>query len=154
MNTSDCCGVFTRGVIDSICAERKELYNPVLFCGDKQKTSLICKSIAEHFINLKKRVSWITADEYTHMLIDALMLRKINDFRTMLFPCDILIVENVETLSGRQSTQDCFYSLFDWVYESGGQIVLSSTMTPYRINRLEDRVRTQLQAGICCHIDE
>lgn len=148
------CGPFTKGVIQNIYAGNKNLYNPVFFYGDIQSTSTICKSIAEYYINSGRKVTWITADEYSKMLIDALMFRKLNDFRAMLFPCDILIVENVEALSGRISTQEEFYYLFDQVFESGSQIVLTSLVTPGLIYLLEDRVRTQLQAGICCHIDE
>ena len=152
--TSFICGPFTSGVIRRIFAENKSVYNPVLFCGNVRKTSHICKAIADHFIELERRVSWVTAEEFTRMLIDALILRKMNDFRSMFFPCDVLIIENVETLSGRLSTQEEFYYLFDRVYESGAQIILSSRIPPMKIISLEDRVRTQLQAGICCYVDE
>ena len=147
-------GPLTRGIIQGIYNIKKSIYNPVLFCGKTEITSGICAEIAHHFIDIGQKVSWVTADEFTQMLVDALMFRKYNDFRNMLFPCDVLIIENVETLSGRASTQEEFYYLFDRVYENNSQIILSSLMSPNLITNLEDRVKTQLMAGIYCRVDE
>lgn len=50
-------GSFTKGIIEGIYSGQKDIYNPILFCGDTGRTSLICKEIADHFIQLGKRVS-------------------------------------------------------------------------------------------------
>lgn len=144
---------FTSGVIEGIFNGSKDIYNPVLFYGDTRKTSAICKEIAEHFIANNKRVSWTTGQEFFQWFIEAWKLRDLDAFRNMFLQCDILIFEGVDWFSGYHAMQYEFFTLFDLVFENKGQIVLTSAGPPGEITRLDDRVRTQLTAGICCPVE-
>ena len=61
-------------------------------------------------------------------------------------------MDRVEQMSGRQSAMIEFYEVFDHIFMQGGQIVLGGRVPPVEIAGLDDRIRTQLESGMICHV--
>ena len=69
-------------------------------------------------------------------------------FRKAYRRCDLLIIDHVEIIAGRRATMEEFYELFDHVFVRGGRIVIAGSKTPAMMRDLDDRIKTQLEAGI------
>lgn len=138
-----------------------EVYNPLFLYGGVGlgKTHLM-HSIA-HFILEKdpsKKVLYVTSETFTNELIDALKSGRtgnesaINAFREKYRSNDVLLIDDVQFIIGKESTQEEFFHTFNTLYNSGKQIVLASDRAPREIKSLEDRLRTRFEMGLIADI--
>jgi len=130
-------------------------YNPLLIYGDSGlgKTHLLY-SIA-HAIrhNLPKaRIVYIKGDDFTNELIEAIKTGQNREFREKYRQADLLLMDDIQFIAGRQSTQEEFFHTFNTLYESGRQIVLTSDRPPKEMLRLEDRLRSRFEGGLMVDI--
>ena len=139
-----------------------EVYNPLFLYGDVGlgKTHLM-HSIA-HFIlnkNSKKKVLYVTSETFTNELIEALKNGKtannesaMAQFRDKYRNNDILLIDDIQFIQGKESTVEEFFHTFNTLYESNKQIVLASDRPPKEIKTLEDRLRTRFEWGLLADI--
>ena len=131
-----------------------EVYNPLFLYGGPGlgKTHLM-HSIA-HFIldfNPKKKVVYVTSEAFTNELIYALKNSKdssMNDFREKYRNTDVLLIDDIQFLIGKESTQEEFFHTFNHLHDSGKQIIISSDRPPKDIETLETRLRTRFEWGL------
>ena len=140
-----------------------EIYNPLFLYGGVGlgKTHLM-HSIA-HFILEKdptKKVLYVTSETFTNELIEALKSGKTSGgnelamtaFREKYRNIDVLIIDDVQFIIGKESTQEEFFHTFNHLHVSGKQIIISSDKPPKDIETLEARLRTRFEWGLIADI--
>ena len=131
-----------------------EVYNPLFLYGGVGlgKTHLM-HSIA-HFIldyNPNKKVVYVTSETFTNELIHALKNGKessMSDFREKYRYNDVLLIDDIQFIIGKESTQEEFFHTFNHLHASGKQIIISSDRPPKDIETLEARLRTRFEWGL------
>ena len=139
-----------------------EVYNPLFLYGGVGlgKTHLM-HSIA-HFIlekNPKKQVLYVTSETFTNELIEALKKGKsagdeseMSKFRNKYRNNDVLLIDDIQFIIGKESTQEEFFHTFNHLHTSGKQIIISSDKPPRDIETLEARLRTRFDWGLIADI--
>ena len=127
------------------------VYNPLLIYGDSGlgKTHLmysIAHSIRNHFPD--HRIVYIKGEDFTNELVEAIKTGRNSEFREKYRQADLLLVDDIQFISGKERTQEEFFHTFNTLYESGKQIVLTSDRPPKDMLRLEDRLRSRFEGGL------
>jgi len=130
-------------------------YNPLFIYGGAGlgKTHLL-QAIATT-VRIKKPnlyVLYITSEKFTNEFINAIKDDKINSFQEHYRNIDILLVDDIQFIAGKERTQEEFFHTFNTLYESGKQIVLSSDRPPKEIRTLEERLRTRFEMGLIADV--
>lgn len=138
-----------------------EVYNPLFLYGGVGlgKTHLM-HSIA-HFIlekDPKKKVLYVTSEAFTNELIESLKSGKTGNelpmtaFREKYRNVDVLLIDDIQFIIGKESTQEEFFHTFNHLHVSGKQIIISSDKPPKDIETLEARLRTRFEWGLIADI--
>ena len=132
-----------------------KLYNPLLIYSNSGlgKTHLlfaIGQSIHEHFP--KKRIAYVKGDDFTNRMINSLQNRKMQEFRDEFRKVDLFLVDDIQFIAGKQSTQEEFFHTFNSIYEAGNQIVITSDRPPLEMSLLDDRLRTRFEGGVMADV--
>lgn len=93
-------------------------------------------------------VLYLSAEQFMYRFITALRERKMMDFKSMFRSVDVLMVDDVQFLAGKDSTQEEFFHTFNALVDARKQIIISADRAPGEIKELEDRIRSRLQCGL------
>ena len=130
-------------------------YNPLFLYGGAGlgKTHLM-HSIAHHIIQQQPslRVLYVTSEKFTNELIDSLKFDKNIEFRNKYRNIDVLLIDDIQFIIGKESTQEEFFHTFNELHEAKKQIVISSDKHPKEIATLEERLRSRFEWGITVDI--
>lgn len=135
-----------------------EIYNPLFIYGGVGlgKTHLM-HSIG-HFIlknNAKAKILYVTSEKFTNELIDAIRNKNnisTTEFREKYRNNDVLLIDDIQFIIGKESTQEEFFHTFNTLYESKKQIIISSDKPPKDIETLEERLRSRFEWGLTVDI--
>lgn len=135
-----------------------EVYNPLFIYGGVGlgKTHLM-HSIA-HFIlknNKEAKILYVTSEKFTNELIDAIRNKNnitTTEFREKYRNNDVLLIDDIQFIIGKESTQEEFFHTFNTLYESKKQIIISSDKPPKDIETLEERLRSRFEWGLTVDI--
>ena len=132
-----------------------EKYNPLFIYGDSGlgKTHLLY-AIAN--AARKKwpaaRIVYIKGDDFTNELVASIRENRNAEFREKYRQTDILLMDDIQFIAGKESTQEEFFHTFNTLHTAGKQIILTSDRPPQEIARLEDRLKSRFAWGLTCDI--
>ena len=130
-------------------------YNPLFIYGNSGlgKTHLLYAIRNEiHRTNPEKIIQYVKGDDFTNELIEAIRLNAASDFRNKYRKSDVLLVDDIQFIGGKESTQEEFFHTFNSLYEAKSQIVLTSDRPPKEIKTLEDRLKSRFESGLIADI--
>lgn len=130
-------------------------YNPLFIYGGVGlgKTHLINAIGHESLVKQgKSSVFYLSSESFTNELISYIRRDRMDDFKTKFRQADVLIVDDVQFMSGRERTQEEFFHTFNTLYEAHKQIVLTSDKFPNEIQGLEERLRNRFESGLITDI--
>ncbi len=127
------------------------VFNPLFIYGDSGlgKTHLLRAIENEVRRNHPEmNVIYTTGEQFTNEIIQAVAEKDTISFHEKYRNCDFLLVDDIQFIAGKEMTQEEFFHTFNSLYEKGKQIVLTSDISPNRIKKLEDRIKTRFTLGV------
>ena len=130
-------------------------YNPLFIYGGVGlgKTHLM-HAIGNEILrnNKNSKILYVTSEVFTNQLINAIKDNTTDQFRTKYRNIDVLLIDDIQFIAGKERIQEEFFHTFNTLYESGKQIILSSDKPPKDISLLEDRLKSRFEWGIIADI--
>ena len=146
---------FAHAACIAVAAKPAMDYNPLFIYGPSGlgKTHLMSAIVNE--INRKQselRVMSVKGDEFTNQMIESLSKHEMHKFRERYRNCDSLLIDDIQFIAGKESTQEELFHTFNTLYEEHKQIILASDRPPKDIQPLEERLRTRFEWGVIADI--
>jgi chromosomal replication initiator protein len=133
-------------------------YNPLFIYGGVGlgKTHLL-NAIGNHILRNRilpdvRKISYTSSEEFTNELINALRYEKMDEFRNKFRRMDILLIDDIQFIAGKERTQAEFFHTFNSLYEARKQIVVTSDKFPKDIPNFEERLRSRFEWGLIADI--
>jgi chromosomal replication initiator protein len=139
----------------AVCENPGKIYNPFfVFSGVGLGKTHLLQAIGNKILELKEnfQIRYFQTQNFVSKIIQAIKEKKIDEFRKNLEEIDVLIVDDVHFLAGKERTQEEFFYLFNILYEKNKQIVLSSDRPPREIPTLTERLKSRFEGGILVDI--
>lgn len=146
---------FAHAACTAVAANPAMNYNPLFIYGPSGlgKTHLLYAITNE--IKKKKpaaKIIYIKGEDFTTQFIEALAAQMTNEFRNKYRSCDVLLIDDIQFIAGKTSTQEEFFHTFNALYEEHKQIILTSDRPPRDMKTLEDRLKTRFEWGLLADI--
>ena len=139
----------------AVAESPSEAYNPLFIYGGSGlgKTHLM-HAIGIYLLenNPKLNVLYVSSEMFTNELIKALNTHKMNEFKSKYRKADVLLIDDIQFLEGKESTQEEFFHTFNSLYDSNKQIIISSDKAPNKLVNLEERLRSRFQWNLIADI--
>ncbi len=146
---------FATAAAISIANKPGAQYNPLMLYGGVGlgKTHLM-QAIGNHIkaANPQMKVMYLSGPDFTTNFIQSIRMNKAHEFERFYKSLDMLIVDDIQFLEGKESTQDSFFQIFNSLYQLKKQIVLSCDKPPHQLEGLEERLITRFQWGLTVDI--
>ncbi|HEY5672275.1 MAG TPA: chromosomal replication initiator protein DnaA [Malonomonas sp.] len=130
-------------------------YNPLFIYGGVGlgKTHIV-HAIGNEIINKNKnlKIGYYSSEKFTNELINSLRHAKMDEFRNKFRSIDVLLIDDIQFIAGKKSTQEEFFHTFNALYESHKQIVVTSDKFPKEMPELEERLRSRFEWGLIADI--
>ena len=146
---------FANGAAVAVAENPARAYNPLFISGGSGlgKTHLL--HAAGNYAKLLQpslRIKYVSSEEFTNDYINSVRDDRQESFKRRYRNLDILMVDDIQFLQGKEGTQEEFFHTFNALHQANKQIILSSDRPPKELTTLEDRLRTRFQAGLIADI--
>jgi len=146
---------FANAVTQSVADPQSTAYNPLFLYGGVGlgKTHLM-QAVGHRYLQKSPNavVRYVTSEQFMTSFIDAITSGKQPQFRNFVRNSDLLLIDDVQFLLGKERTQTEFFHTFNALYDSGKKIVISSDRPPKELDRLEERLRNRFEWGLIIDI--
>ncbi len=146
---------FAHAAALAVAKNPAEAYNPLFIYGPSGlgKTHLLYAIATEvHHAHPEFNIVYIKGDQFTNELIEAVRQGRNIEFRSKYRSADLFLVDDIQFIAGKESTQEEFFHTFNNLYENHRQIVLTADRPPKEMNLLEDRLKTRFEWGLLADI--
>ena len=137
----------------SVSEKPGTIYNPLFLYGGVGlgKTHLV-QAIGNYQISLGKKVIYTTFEQFMNKFTSHLRTQTMDRFREHFRECDILIIDDIQFLSGKEQTQEEFFHTFNELHQAKKQIIITSDRQPHKIKGLVDRLKSRFEWGLMADI--
>ncbi len=146
---------FAHAAAQAVAATPGAAYNPLFIYGNAGlgKTHLLCAISNEvKKNNPEMDIIFTRGEDFVNLIVDGIQKNKMNEIHQKYRNCDVLIVDDIQFIAGRASTQEEFFHTFNALTQEGKQIVLASDRTPKDIEILDERLRNRFEWGLIADI--
>jgi chromosomal replication initiator protein len=142
---------FAHAAAFAVAESPAKAYNPLFIYGESGlgKTHLL-HSIGHYSIGLFPgiRVRYVSSEEFTNDFINSIATNKAAQFQARYRDVDILLIDDIQFLSGKDSTQEAFFHTFNTLHDHNKQVVITSDLAPRQLTGFEDRMRSRFEQGL------
>jgi chromosomal replication initiator protein DnaA len=146
---------FAHAAAFAVAEAPAEAYNPLFIYGSSGlgKTHLL-HAIGHYAMHLKPRtkVRYVSSEEFTNDFINAIQNNKTNEFQNAYRDVDILLVDDIQFLQGKDQTQEAFFHTFNTLHDHNKQVVITSDLRPKQLAGFEERMLSRFEWGLITDI--
>ena len=149
------CNQFAHAAALQVSENLGSTYNPLFIYGGVGlgKTHLV-NSIGNAAVRRGKQVLMVSSESFVNELISALRANRMQEFKHKFRSLDLLIIDDVQFMIGKERTQEEFFHTFNELHQKHKQIILTSDKLPQELTGVEERLRTRFASGLSCDLQQ
>jgi chromosomal replication initiator protein len=140
----------------AVASNPGKIYNPLFIYGNSGLGKTHLMHAIGHQIRKtlpKARIAHVSGESFTNSYIASLQHKKVDVFRELYRNVDVWLVDDIQTLAGKEHTKEEFFHTFNTLHQAGKQIVLTSDQSPRELRTMDERLRTRFECGLIADVN-